>query len=142
MSTQVAHMTVDELGDIPVAQAITVRGKELAADASVAEARAVLASASTQLLPVLDGPAYVGALTPDAIPSDAPDTAPARRFVVPAPQAQASTPLRAALAVLDADGGKRLVVVGDDGVTYVGLICLRSDRTHLCVDAECHPRAG
>jgi len=29
-------------------------------------------------------------------------------------------------------------VLADDGVTYVGLLCLRSDGVHLCVDAECH----
>ena len=45
-----------------------------------------------------------------------------------------------ALALLDADGGRRLIVLGDDGVSYVGVLCLRRDRTHLCVDAECHPR--
>ena len=37
-----------------------------------------------------------------------------------------------------APGGRRLVVVGDDGTTYVGLVCLTSDRAHLCIDAECH----
>ena len=140
MSAQVAHIAVDELGDIPVAQAITVRGKELAADATVADAREVLASGSAQLLPLLDGDAYVGALTKDAIPPDAPDTAPARSFIVPAPTAPASLNLRAALELLDADGGRRLIVLGDDGVSYVGVLCLRRDRTHLCVDAECHPR--
>jgi hypothetical protein len=31
-----------------------------------------------------------------------------------------------------------VVVLGDDGRTYVGLMCLDRDRTRLCIDAECH----
>ena len=138
MNTQVAHLTLDQLGDIPVVQAVTVRGKELTAHATVGEARVVLAAGSTQLVPIIDGTAYVGALTREAIPADAPDSASARSFVVPAPTAPASLPLSEALDLLDADGSRRLVVLGDDGISYVGLVCLRSDRTHLCVDAECH----
>jgi hypothetical protein len=30
------------------------------------------------------------------------------------------------------------VVLGDDGSTYVGLLCLTRDRERLCIDAECH----
>lgn len=42
-----------------------------------------------------------------------------------------------ALAALDAEGSTRLVVPDDDGTTHVGLVCLRSDRAHLCIEAEC-----
>jgi hypothetical protein len=34
-----------------------------------------------------------------------------------------------------------VVVLGDDGRTYVGLMCLDRDRTRLCIDAECHAAA-
>ena len=33
------------------------------------------------------------------------------------------------------------VVLGDDGATYVGLLCLHRDRERLCIDAECHVAA-
>jgi hypothetical protein len=45
-------------------------------------------------------------------------------------------PATEALAALDRDGGKRLVILAGDGVSYVGLVCLRGDRERLCVDAE------
>jgi hypothetical protein len=44
--------------------------------------------------------------------------------------------------VLNAAGGDRLVVVADDGRTYVGLVCRRSDGLRLCVDAGCHAAGG
>ena len=43
---------------------------------------------------------------------------------MPAPTAPGSLLLRDALDLPDADGGRRLVVLGDDGVTYAGLVCL------------------
>jgi regulator of cell morphogenesis and NO signaling len=134
----IAHLSTADLADHLVGAAITVRGKELAADASVADARALFASSSVQLVPVLDGDAYLGAVLRDDLPPDAGDREPiAGHASRRAPTATASTPLREALAALDEDGGRRLVVLADDGTTYLGLVCLRSDRRHLCVDAEC-----
>lgn len=40
------------------------------------------------------------------------------------------------LEALDAHGGTRLVVLQEDGATYVGLVCLRGDRERLCLDSE------
>ena len=51
---------------------------------------------------------------------------------------RASTPLIEALESVGDEGGRRIVVLGDDGSTYVGLICLNRDRRRLCIDAECH----
>jgi hypothetical protein len=45
------------------------------------------------------------------------------------------------VAGLGDDAGRRVVVLGDDGRTYVGLMCLDRDRTRLCIDAECHAAA-
>ena len=51
----IAHLTVHELGDRRVADAITVRGKELQVDDTVADTRALFASSSVHLVPILDG---------------------------------------------------------------------------------------
>jgi CBS domain-containing protein len=37
-----------------------------------------------------------------------------------------------AMALMDATGGRRLVVVADDGATVQGLLCLGTDRTGFC----------
>jgi CBS domain-containing protein len=134
--------SVSELSGRTAGDVITVRGKELAADATVAAARALFASGSVQLIPLLDGDAYVGAVTRDDL-AGADD---AERISAHAggrpPITTASTPLADALAVLNDDGGRRLVVLGDDRTTYVGLICLHRDRVRLCIDAECHAAGG
>ncbi len=139
------RLDVAGLADRPVSTAITVRGKELAADASVAAARALFASSSVHLIPILDGDAYAGAVLRDGLPVHAADDeAIASYATARPPTATASTRLGDALAALDVDGGHRLIVLADDRTTYLGLLCLRSDRRHLCVDAECHaaPREG
>ncbi len=140
MSTVDAN--VSDFADRTAADVITVRGKELAADATVADARALFASGSVQLIPLLDGEAYAGAVTRDDLEgADDGDRISAHASGRP-PVTTASTRLADALTTLDADGGRRLVVLGDDGSTYVGLVCLHRDRQRLCIDAECHAAAS
>lgn len=133
----IVHRTRADLATRPIATAITTRGKELSIDDTVADARRLLAARAICVVPVLDGAAYVGAVDRDAIGADAPPSAAIGPFASHLlPTASASTPASEALAQLDRDGGKRLVVLADDGVSYVGLVCLRGDRDRLCVDAE------
>jgi CBS domain-containing protein len=94
---EIAQASIAELAERPLSSVITVRGKELVRGATVAEARAIFASNSVRLIPVLDEGAYVAAATREDL------------------------------------GG-----AGDDGSTYVGLVCLARDRAHLCIDADCH----
>jgi CBS domain-containing protein len=133
-------VSVAEAGARPVGELVTVRGKELDTGATVGDARALFGSASVRLIPVLDaGGAYVGAVLRDALPAGAHDAEPIRGHAGGRPPtATASTPLAEALALLADGGGTRLVVLEDDRVRYRGLLCLRSDRRSLCVDAECH----
>lgn len=135
------HATVGDVADRPVADVVTVRGKELAAGATVADGRALFASSSVQLVPVLDGGRYAGSVTRDDL-ADAGDGEPIAAYAHPGPPTTtASTPVREALAGLGPTDGLRLVVLGDDASTYVGLLCLHRDRERLCIDAECHVAA-
>ena len=132
-------LTTDSLADRPLADVITGRGKELPVGATVAAARALFRSDSVQLIPLLDdGGAYVASVTREAIAAAGDEDALAPLATADVPTATASTLLRDGLAALGAQGGQRLVVLGDDGLSYVGLVCVRSDGTRLCVDAECH----
>lgn len=132
----IVHFTRDELADFPV-YATTLCGKALQVSDSSAEARRVFANQAVKVLPVLDGARYVGAVNREMVamtPStDMPVGALATHLL---PTATAMTPTRDALATLDAHGGSRLVVLGDDGATYVGLVCLRGDRRRLCLDSD------
>jgi CBS domain-containing protein len=135
---EIVHAGIADVAERPIGSVITVRGKELARGATVAEARAIFASSSVRLIPVLDGATYVAAASRDDI-RDAPDDDPIEVHAHSTPPtARISDRVEDALPALDNDGGRRLVVLGDDGSTYVGLVCLTRDRAHLCIDAECH----
>lgn len=135
----IVHRTRTDLAARPIGEAITTRGKELAVADTVAAARRLFANESVQVLPVLDGTAYIGAVDRDAIGDDVPATAAVTPFVSALlPTVIATTSTAGALAALDRDGSTRVVVLDADGATFVGLVCLRSDRERLCVDAECH----
>lgn len=118
---------------------VTVRGRELGVDASVAEARRVFASASVQVVPLLDAAGrYRAALARDAVTSALDADAPVLRLAgVRLPVVEAELDAEEGLRRMDETLANRLVVVDRDR-RYVGLVCLRSDRARLCVDADCH----
>lgn len=128
-----------ELAALPVSAAVTKRGKELSAAATVGDARALFDNGSVQVVPVLSGATYVGAVSRDVLAADLDPATPVAGLASPlVPTALASSPGADAFAELDRAGATRLVVLDDDGVTYRGLVCLTSDRERACVDAECH----
>ena len=134
-------MTVDrdrgEFASLRISAAITTRGKELSVSDTVAVARLLFARHPVRALPVLDGATYVGAVTENAIDGAVPATSAVLPFASDAlPTVVCDTPAPEALAVLDRDGGNRLIVLGSDNSTYVGIVCMRGDRKRLCVAAE------
>jgi CBS domain-containing protein len=131
------HANAVDYAENPVSDLVTVRGKELFTGASVGEARALFENRSVQLVPLLDGRTYIGAVTRDGIEGASDGDALADHLDPQVPVTTASTPLAQALRALDPSGGRRLVVVADDRPEYVGLICLHRDRVRLCVDADC-----
>lgn len=127
------------LDGVTLGEIITVRGRELRVDASVAEARRIFVSASVQVVPLLDDAGrYRAALARDALTSALDDHAPvlplAGTFL---PVAESELDAEEGLQHMDETLATRLVVVDRDR-RYVGLVCLRSDRARLCVDADCH----
>jgi hypothetical protein len=132
------NVTIADLLDRTAGEVVTVRGKELAADATVAHGRAIFASGSVRLIPLLDGDAYAGAVGRDDLDGADDAAAIADYAAAQPPTARASDRLADVVAWLGEDGGRRVVVLGDDGRTYVGLMCFDRDRTRLCIDAECH----
>jgi CBS domain-containing protein len=107
--------------------------KTLAHDASVRDASALFANPKVVEAVLTDGSAFVGLLARDDLPDEAPGSAPisvyARRDVT---RITGSLPVPETLAILDAEGSSRLVVLEDDGVTLAGLVCLDLRRGGFC----------
>lgn len=107
--------------------------KTLPHDASVHDARALFANPKVVEAVLTDRSTFVGLLSRDDLPGEAPGAAPisvyARRDVT---RITGSLPVPEALAILDAEGSSRLVVLEDDGVTLAGLLCLDLRRGGFC----------
>jgi len=130
-----SHVSRSELREGPVS-AIAVCGKELQVESTVGAALRLLARRTVKVVPVLSGRRYVGVVDRDTLAEARDDVRVgvlARDIV---PTATAATLAHEALHTLDARGGTRLVVLDEDEATYVGLVCLRGDRSSLCVDVE------
>jgi CBS domain-containing protein len=103
--------------------------KTLPADVTVADARRALGSASVEMLLLVDGERFSGAVT--AIPDDAAPEEPALRYRDESPpSATAGTPVPEALALLDERAHGRIVVL--DGERLAGLVCLTADGERFC----------
>lgn len=104
--------------------------KTLAADATVAEVREQFENPKVQMVVLVDGEKFAGAVT--AIPAGAAptDLAQCYREEEPetiAPEATAEDAFERAAA----SPNRRVVVLDDDG-NLLGLLCLKQDRTGFC----------
>jgi CBS domain-containing protein len=118
-----------------VADVMISHPKSLAADATVADARALFANPRVQVCPVIgqDG-RLAGALRREALPESAAGHEPALGYVgstpaTIAPDARMTTALET-LAALDSE---RLMVVDGEG-RLTGMLCLNRRNGHFCVD--------
>jgi predicted transcriptional regulator len=116
-----------------VRDVMVARPKTLPASVGVGELRALFANPHVRTALLVDGVRFAGTVDRDAVPVDAADDRPAgelaRRDVATiGPDA----PVSEALALMDAAGARRLVVVDSDGATLRGLLCLTVDRSGYC----------
>jgi CBS domain-containing protein len=108
------------------------RPKTLPLDATVGDLRRLFANPKVLDVVLVDGEAFAGLVDRDAL-AGLPDETPAQALarsagVTIAPEAN----LNEAMARLEGDASWRLVVVGVDGVTLEGLLCLNATRTGFC----------
>jgi CBS domain-containing protein len=120
-----------------VADVMVARPKTLEASATVADLRRLFENPHVTTALLVDGTRFAGAIDRDALPEVAPDEAPAITYA----QAEQTTitadaPMDEALACLDGESARRLVVLAEDGVTLRGLLCLDSKRASFCVEGS------
>lgn len=125
----------EHAGNLRVRDAMVTAPKALPADVTVGAVRALFDNPHVVTALLVDCERFVGAIRrdelpePDALADDAPARALAVRRV---PAIEPDAPLTEALAVLDARGENRLVVLEPDGERLCGLLCLTRDRHGFC----------
>ena len=127
-----AEVLLTEDTNLTVRDAMLRHPKTLPSDATVGDLRRLFDNPKVLDVVLVDGAAFVGAVDRGAV-GGLPDETPARDLahssdVTIAPE----TNLNEAMARLDREDSWRLVVVGSDGVTLEGLLCLNTTRTGFC----------
>ena len=115
---------------VVAADLMVVDPKTLGADASVAEVRDLLANPKVQMVLLIDGRAFKGAVThvpPDAALGD-------RAIAYVDPRAETISPFASADEAFEraAASPNRRVIVLDDDQNLLGLLCLNPSRTGFC----------
>ena len=122
-----------EAGRRPVREVMLARPRTLPAGATVADLRRLFANPRIETALLVDRSLFVGVVDRDRLDEaqadDLPATSLARRERV---TISADATVDDAMALMDEDGGRRLVVVGNDGATVEGLLCLNTRRTGFC----------
>jgi CBS domain-containing protein len=114
--------------DRTIADVMLDAPKTLPDDVTVADARQALARESVQMLLLVDGDRFSGAVT--AIPDDAAPEEPALRYRGSPPSVASDTPVSESLALLEDRAHGRIVVL--DGERLAGLVCLTADGERFC----------
>jgi CBS domain-containing protein len=126
-----ARVSVDDVRDRTVAEAMLPTPKTLPPDATVADVRRLFERETMWMVLLADGAAFHGAIGRGDIPDSVAGDRAAREFVGPHGTIAPDAPVAEALDRLARAGGKRLVVV--DGSTLRGLLCLSGGGRTFCV---------
>jgi Mg/Co/Ni transporter MgtE len=88
-------------------------------------------SSSHKLALVVDGSRFLGAVTPDTLPEEAPDAAQAGEYAQRGRTVGPDTPAAEARDIALGEPSARLPVVGEDG-TLVGVVAITTRRDGFC----------
>jgi CBS domain-containing protein len=123
---------IDDVDGRTAAELVHRRLTTTPASETVGDLRAYFGSSSSHKLAlVVDGERYVGAVTPDTLPADAPDSASAGEYALRGRTVPPETPASEARDIALGEPSSRLPVVGDDD-TLVGVVAITSGRDGFC----------
>lgn len=116
-----------------VRDAMVATPKTVPAAATVAELRRLFANPHVVTAVLVDGLSFAGVVQRTQLHDRLDDRQPARTLATrEVPTTHPDAPLSDALALLDADGSRRLIVLDPDGQRLRGLLCLTGDRSGFC----------
>jgi predicted transcriptional regulator len=132
-----AKVTREDAAALRVGDVMVRRPKTLPVESTVAELRAHFENPRVRTALLADGGRFAGAIAPDELPAAADDAELARAHVrTDLPTLGADATMADAMALLDDRGDSRLIVLGEDGETLAGLLCLDKPGTGFCTDAR------
>jgi CBS domain-containing protein len=128
----------DDAAGQSVGDVMIKRPKTLPVGATVGDVRKLFENGRVQTGLLVEGERFRGAIERPDIPDDVPGDAAAIEFAAtPTSTVHPGTPMRDAMALLEADNTRRLVVVdAADGQTLRGLVALNSSRSGFCSGGE------
>jgi len=140
MSVEHVHCDHPKIGDIrnsslSVGDVMVTHPKTMPADATVGDLRQTFANPHVISALLVDEDDFAGIVHRDALTAAdaAADDSPALALAAAdTPKVTPSMPLPDAVAILDATGSRRLVVLADDGITLAGMLCLDESRSSFC----------
>ena len=128
-------MARDAAHELLVRDVMVSRPKTMPVECSVAELRAHFENPQVRAALLADDGRFAGAIAPEEVPEGANGSEPARAYArADVPTVGPDAPMADALALMEARGDHRLVVVDADGETLVGLLCLDRNGASFCVD--------
>jgi CBS domain-containing protein len=123
----------DDAGRQCVRDVMLTRPKTLPAEATVADLRRMFTNPHVESALLVDGSQFVGLVDRGQVDERSPDdllaSALAQREKV---TIRADASVADAVARMDGNGSRRLVVVAADDTTVEGLLCLSTDRRGFC----------
>jgi predicted transcriptional regulator len=126
-------ITREAAAALTVGEVMLKRPKKLPTDATVADLRRLFQNESVRTALLVDGETFVGTVERDDVPDTAADSEPARAFArYDAERIGPELLVRDVIDRLDASREGRLVVVGGDGTTLLGLLCRRGVDDAFC----------
>ena len=137
------HVDRDDATSLLVRDVMVSRPKTLPIDATVADLRRQFESPRVQTALLADAGRFAGAVAPTELPETADDAELARAYArVDVPTLGPDAPMTEAIALLEARGDFRLVVVeGEgDGARLAGLLCLDRRGTTFCTFTPAPPK--
>ena len=128
-------MTREAAANLTVADVMLSRPKTLAAAATVAEVRRLFENETLRTVLLVEGDSFVGTIERPDLPEAATGSEPARAYA--STTAERITPgqlVAEVMPTIQASREGRVAVVGEDGTTLRGMLCLRKTYDAFCVD--------
>ena len=136
------HVDRDDATSLLVRDVMVSRPKTLPVEATVADLRRMFENPRMQTALLAEDGRFAGAVAPTELPETAGDDEPARAYArVDVPTLGPDAPMTEAIALLEARGDFRLVVVDGegDGARLAGLLCLDRRGTTFCTSTPAPP---